>query len=503
MHKVDENPWPRNWSSEKLNSFQRLLVLNAIMPDKVKVAIQELVIEVLGKQFVEYPTFNLDEAYKASRFSTPIIFILSPGADPLVELRNLAEKMGFKNQLSMLSLGQGQGAIAVKEIERSKKEGSWVVLQNCHLAASFMPELEKKIDELKECPKPEFRLWLTSMPASFFPVSVLQNGIKITNEAHKGLKNNLLRAYQSFDGKFMDSCSKQEIWRKLLFGLCLFNAIVLERRKFGPLGWNIPYEFSQSDLLISISQLQMFLNEYEDIQWDALNYMVAEANYGGRVTDPMDRRTIKILLSDFYTKEILEPGYLFSDRKEYIVPEKMDLFEYLSYIKSLPINDYPEVFGLHSNADITCALNESSTLLSTALSLLPRTTEGGTQSQETILEEKSRIIQEKIPEEFNIEECAKSHPINYEESMNTVLQQELMRFNNLIKTVKSSLIQLNKAIKGLVVFSSDLEAVGNSLFDNQVPELWQKSAYPSLKPLASWVLDFIQRIKFLQDCIAH
>jgi dynein heavy chain len=69
--------------------------------------------------------------------------------------------------------------------------------------------------------------------------------------------------------------------------------------------------------------------------------------------------------------------------------------------------------------------------------------------------------------------------------------------------VRSSLINIGKAIKGEVVMTQELEAVGNSLFDNIVPALWAKRAFPSLKPLASWVVDFIQRLKFMEDWIAN
>ena len=85
----------------------------------------------------------MEQAYKDSDCQTPLIFILSPGADPRLEITNLAEKTGFKANLAILSLGQGQGELAEKAIKSSMSEGKWVLLQNCHLAPSFMPELER------------------------------------------------------------------------------------------------------------------------------------------------------------------------------------------------------------------------------------------------------------------------------------------------------------------------------------------------------------------------
>lgn len=85
--------------------------------------------------------------------------------------------------------------------------------------------------------------------------------------------------------------------------------------------------------------------------------------------------------------------------------------------------------------------------------------------------------------------------------MNTVLQQELIRFNKLLATVRASLANVDKAIDGFLVMSSDLEDVYNSVFDNRVPDIWHKYAYPSLKPLGSWINDFVERLSFMQKWI--
>ena len=122
---------------------------------------------------------------------------------------------------------------------------------------------------------PDFRLYLTSMPADYFPVSVLQNGVKLTTEPPRGLRANLKRTYQNFTNpdQFLGDCKKPDAWKKLVFGLSFFHAILQERRKFGPLGWNIRYDFNDSDLETSLTMLKIFLDEQEEIPWDAMLYV--------------------------------------------------------------------------------------------------------------------------------------------------------------------------------------------------------------------------------------
>lgn len=116
-----------------------------------------------------------------------------------------------------------------------------------------MPTLDGLIEKLDELDRnTKFRLWLTSMPSNQFPVTILQGGVKATIEPPKGLRNNLLRSYTQLDANdFENVCEKPSAYKSLMWGLCFFNALIIERRKFGPLGWNLPYAFSNSDLEIS------------------------------------------------------------------------------------------------------------------------------------------------------------------------------------------------------------------------------------------------------------
>ena len=188
----------------------------------------------------------------------------------------------------------------------------------------------------------------------------------------------MLRTYTSdpvSDSEFFNSCSKDSAWRKMMFGLGFFHSVLQERRKFGAIGFNIGYQFNENDLRISVRQLKMFLDEYEEIPYETLKYTCGECNYGGKVTDGHDRHTLMTLLDVYYTSDILNDKHKLSPSGKYMVPPQGSHKSYLDAIYAIPLITSPEVFGLHENATITKDLKETDEMLGSLM--LTQSSEGG------------------------------------------------------------------------------------------------------------------------------
>ncbi|XP_072544049.1 dynein axonemal heavy chain 2 [Salminus brasiliensis] len=489
---------PGEWENG-CNELQKMLIVRSLRQDRVSYCVTSFIINNLGSRFVEPPVLDMKAVVEDSTTKTPLIFVLSPGVDPTGALVQLAETSGMGRHFHALSLGQGQAPIATRMIKEGVKNGHWVFLANCHLSLSWMPQLDKLVEQLQvEDPHPDFRLWLSSSPHPEFPIAILQAGIKMTTEPPKGVKSNMKRLYQLVTESQFLRCTRPVIYRKLLFALCFFHSILLERKKFLQLGWNIVYSFNDSDFEVSENLMSLYLDEYEEIPWDALKYLIAGVNYGGHVTDDWDRRLLTTYINDYFCEGAVNtPFFKLSSLPTYYIPRDGPQTAYREYISLLPAVEHPEVFGQHPNADIASQISETRTLFDTLLSLQPQVTStaatGAGPSREDKVLELSADVRQKIPAQVDYEGTQKLLQDD-PSPLNVVLLQEIQRYNSLLHTIRTSLTELEKGIKGLVVMSSSLEEMFQCIHDARVPPLWEK-AYPSLKPLASWTRDLCQRVE--------
>jgi len=490
-----------------ISQMQRLCLLKVLRPDKVIASVREFIAKELHEKYVTPVTFDLNLSFSFSSAFTPLIFLL-PGTDPLNIVSSLSEAKS--KMLKTISLGQGQGLAAEKAIEDARKQGTWVLLQNCHLAPSWMPSLEKLCEEIeskfgREKLHPSFRLWLTTFPSTDFPIGVLQNGIKMTNEPPTGLKSNLRVSFMNeliSDRSFFENHPKAQMFKPLLYGLCFFHAVVQERRTYGALGWNIYYEFTQNDLKISAKQLHYFSGNFDEVPFKALNYLIAECNYGGRITDDRDRRLVHDLMKEFFSEKLLVKDFNFCGLPEYTVPNFSSSYEqYLQAIERLPLNQSPQLFGFHPNAQITKDINETNELYTRMLLAFGGKNTEKSEENESQIASLLKDLQDRLPKKFDMEIATVKFPISGQNSLNSVLLQELIRFNGLHKTILDSLKEIDQALKGLIGLSEIMDKVCKSLVKGLVPDLWKQKSYPSLRHLASYFDDLLKRLKYFQNWI--
>lgn len=344
-----------------LDRFQKMLLLRCFQSDRLKPAIQEFIQYVMGNDFVEPPQFDLKESFADANCCIPLMFMLTPGCEPINELLRFADDQGVaKNRVLCLSMGQGQGPIAAKMIDEGVKTGAWVILQNCHMAKAWMLTLDLIFENIApDATHPDFRLWLTSEPSHQFPKSILQSCIKMVWEPSQSLRPHLLRSYTMppiHKADWFNSTARPNLtqFKRLVYSLCVFHALVRERVHFGAIGWSTPYAFGDSDLGIAIGNTESLLQSGTAIDFKALHYLTGTCIHGGRVSSEWDLRILQRMLGQFTRVDVIESSddVAYGECADYVCPQEEEYEELVKLIRGLPLNAEPSVFGLHENANI-------------------------------------------------------------------------------------------------------------------------------------------------------
>ncbi len=490
--------------SQKLDKMQQMLILRCFRIDRVYNATKLYVMHQMGDRFVQPPVLDYQRVFKQSYPTTPVIFVLSPGADPLSSVEELADKRGFLSKFKYLSLGQGQNAAAEALIKAGAARGHWVLLQNCHLLASWLSTLAIKLEELTD-PHEDFRLWLTTDPTDKFPLGILQRSLKVVTEPPDGLKLNMRSSFSRISPEMATSCTHPS-FRPLLYVLCFYHAVVQERRKYGKIGWNVRYDFNDSDLNISRRLLELYLEssfewsggDEKVIPWGAIKYLIGDAMYGGRVTDDFDRRVLRCYLNEYmgdFLFDTFQKFYFSRVGFEYGMPEAGDLNVYKEMVETLPLINPPGVFGLHANAEISYLKDMAGDLWSDLIELQPRVvSSGGGITREAHITSVAIDVEDKVPKEYDMMMISKG--IGESRSpCQIVLLQELERWNILVNIMARKLSDLKKALVGEIGMSDELDGLGSDLFNGYLPFIFRRYVPDTQKALGGWMDHFVGRME--------
>ena len=500
---------PRNF--KEIGDFHKLLLIRGVRPDRITSALSNFVRVQMGAHYMEQMPFSMAETFKETSKMIPVFFVLFPGVDPTPEVESVAETLNItaaNGKFKNISMGQGQEKNAEVALNTLSEQGGWVMLQNVHLMQTWLKTLEATLEKVSKTAHENFRCFISSEPPAMadmqiVPESILQNCIKVANEAPQDLKANLRRAYAHFDQARLSKSKKPNEFKALLFALCMFHALVLGRRKFGSQGWSKPYSFNDGDLTICADILDNYLEKYDEVPYADLRYLYGEIMYGGHITDNWDRRTCNTYLMVLIKQELLT-GMPLAPQFRSPDAAKFDFEGYSKYIEEkLPIES-PPMFGMHPNAEINYLTATGDRIFATIIDVSGGGATGGGDSskkKEDMVIDSLNAYKTKLPPDFKMLEInakTKERP-----PFIVVCLQECERMNILLGEIRTSLTELEMGMQGALNITDKMEALSLSLSVNRVPKNWEEVAYFSKKALVLWFADLLERVKQLEEWSAE
>lgn len=269
--------------------------------------------------------------------------------------------------------------------------------------------------------------------------------------------------------------------------------MVQERRKFGPLGFCIPYEFNTADLEASLLYIDKHLTMAQTLNtaysWKAMKYMVCEVQYGGRITDGLDRELFATYTQMWVTENVFTPNYQFNASVtdfNYQIPDASEHVKFMEYINKMPGTDSPPIFGLHPNADLTFRQKESLEMINTLIDTQPKDSGGGSgkSKEEEVKEKLEKDLLPSLPQQFvmidvldrlknlkgprGLGEPGKNDTI----PLNIFLRQEIERFSMILNIVRTTMVNMIDAIEGTIIMTPEIVDSISAIFDFRVPPKW-------------------------------
>uniref|UniRef100_A0A7S4VS10 Dynein heavy chain n=1 Tax=Alexandrium monilatum TaxID=311494 RepID=A0A7S4VS10_9DINO len=418
-------------------------------------------------------------------------------------------------------MGSEEGfSIADKAIIAASKSGQWVLLKNVHLAIKWLIELEKKLYSMN--PSQNFRLFLTLEFNPRIPANLIRLSRVYVFEPPSGVKASLQRSFTQVLSA--DRTDRQPVERcRLHFLLAFLHAVVLERLRYFPVGWSKKYEFSDADQACgrdvidawvdNVSQGGKLSNISPDkIPWDAIQAILGEAMYGGRVDNEFDHVILKAFIKHLFREESFNSDFFLntalSEEHRLRSPDGRKRGDFLTWIESLPAKGSPTWIGLPEHAEQMLRINRANhtlgrwLLLQGAVRSVPKAIKpAGSKGRASItgnpldaLGNKVKQMLSMLPESLYMMERSEA---SLGDPLWRCFDREMGVGGSLLGRVRADLNQLKGVCEGLVKTTNEIRNLIHDLNTDSVPKQWKRYAVADIT-VTEWLADFILRLDQLR-----
>lgn len=312
---------------------------------------------------------------------SPIILASTSGFDPTYKVRNISRELN--HEIKIVAMGSTEAnKIAHVQMEEAAKKGGWLILQNVQTSSEWLELLQKKLDgvSLNE----DFRLFLTCEVTSDIPTTLLRSSDVLVFQNAPGLKPLMVEYQKSFGTKWESGKPVEK--RHIYFLLCWFHSILQERVRYVPIGFSKNYDFNDSDFDTAVFAIDKWFDKIsggrdnispEDIQWCALQTLVGDIVYGGKVDDDSDSKYLHQLSNRIFRLESFEHDFNLINNEvaqrlniSLNPPEGRSVDDYISWIYALPDVEPPSWIGLEDDADLLMKRKETFEICQNAAAIL-------------------------------------------------------------------------------------------------------------------------------------
>jgi dynein heavy chain 1 len=527
---------PSGWidhDTKTAKAFRELVLVKAVRPDLLPVAIRSFVSGVFGPVFLEADNDLNAIVNDEMEANVPMLLVSKPGFDVSGRVDALASAGNKIPGRTFFSYAMGSPESfkdATTAVKQALSRGDWVLIKNVHLTPTWLSSLETQLHQARN-PRSECRIFLTMELHPGVPATLLRSAIKVIFEPPLGAKASISRLLQQMETKRVEKIPTSR--SRLHFLLAWLHVVVLERLRYQPFGWSKGFEFSEADMQCAANAMDEWIDRIAQgrdnldpnaIPWAALRALLKKVMYGGRVDNEFDQGALDSLVDSLFTpaaynlKFPLAHSYAQdgSARALLTAPDTQSLADYKQWAQQMPDLRTPELLGLPASAELMMLAKQGADLCAEVLALqnekdLEATIETKSSrskvraGQSVYMVELGRKLQSWIEE---LPDNASVSPVPAGPALDKLCTSPLFRCLQREFSISSSLLaKVRKDLLATIAVCNDSARADNTVRmiikackTDVVPQHWAAKCSMGIQ---LWIMDFSSRLKHLGYLKTH